>query len=108
MNSNPIIILAKPIPIPIRNTNRMLLSKFLRPNSKVFFRFKSVKTDFSPEDTDDLGIFEELICIIIIVFIHNLVPVKLATGAELEFLGTSSACSTSTRNVSSLAFHYRK
>ena len=33
---------------------------------------------------------------------------KLATGAELEFLGTSSACSTSTRNVSSLAFHYRK
>lgn len=34
--------------------------------------------------------------------------VKLATGAELEFLGTSSACSTRTRNVSSLAFHYRK
>ena len=38
----------------------------------------------------------------------SLVPVKLATGAELEFLGTSSACSTSTRNVSSLVFHYRK
>lgn len=60
-------------------------------------------SDITPVDTDDNGKKR---------FERNcsecyLVQVKLATGAELEFLGTSSACSTSTRNVSSLAFHYR-
>ena len=76
-----------------------------RPSSKLFSRFKSVKTDFTPEDTDDLGTNALEKYYVLIDFV---VPVKLATGAELEFLGTSSACSTSTRNVSSLAFHYRK
>jgi len=31
---------------------------------------------------------------------------RLSTGFELEFLGTSSAQSTSTRNVTSIALHY--
>lgn len=66
-------------------------------------RFKSSIIDITPEDTEDCIINLHKSCHFIF-----LVPVKLATGAELEFLGTSSACSTSTRNVSSLVFHYRK
>jgi hypothetical protein len=37
---------------------------------------------------------------------HNFLESRLSTGFELEFLGTSSAASTMTRNVSSLALNY--
>ena len=75
----------------------------LRQCRRFFKSLKGDRIDILPEDTVEIRKIVYYKSFLIIS-----APIKLATGAELEFLGTSSACSTSTRNVSSLVFHYRK